>query len=566
MTSIRRLAARLRAACLAVLAPADRAMNRLFGHEANPLYHSGVLVVVLLVVLLLTGVYLLVFYRIGDPHGSVTRIAGQTFAGGWIRALHRYASDAAVVAIAVHAFRLFAQNRSWGPRALAWVTGLILLFVLFISGWTGYVMVWDAQAQLLAVEGARWLDIVPVFSEPIGRAFVGEADIPPAFFFLNLFAHIALPIGMFVVLWLHVSRVARPVLSPPRRLLVGVLGLLLLMSFAWPVGMEPPADPLRIPDRAVLDVFYTFWLPVTRLVPAGAVWVAGLGLSAVALLTPLWSRPIEKEVRAPSWVNPRLCTGCEQCYQDCPYEAIAMVERPDRAGHFYGHVDPALCVSCGICAGSCAPMGVGPPGMTGRDQLRRVEEWLEQMKPGPDQVVLVACEHGAAGTGATAASLSPAPLGEVAAATVKDAAALARGAMRGLDAAPTAAVFGQPLVFSVPCAGNLHTSVIEYIVRAGAGAALVVACAPRDCWSREGPKWLLARMYEDREAELKPRVDRRRVRVVNAAPGEEWRVREQIAALAEELAGMERAAAEERILIDTACELDESGQPIEASP
>ena len=34
-------------------------------------------------------------------------------------------------------------------------------------------------------------------------------------------------------------------------------------------------------------------------------------------------------------------------------------------------VDPQLCVSCGICAGSCAPMGVGPRGRIwiARDQL-----------------------------------------------------------------------------------------------------------------------------------------------------------------------------------------------------
>jgi coenzyme F420-reducing hydrogenase delta subunit len=201
--------------------------------------------------------------------------------------------------------------------------------------------------------------------------------------------------------------------------------------------------------------------------------------------------------------------------------------------------------------------------MTGRDQLQRVEEWLAHMKPGPQQVVVVACEHGAAGAGATAASLSATPLSEVAAATVRDAGAAARGAMRALDAAPTAAVFGQQLVFSVPCAGNLHTSVVEYIVRAGVGAALLVACPPRDCWSREGPKWLMERMYEDREAELQPRVDRRRVPVVNAAPGEEWRVHEEIAALERVLARLDAAEAEEQILIDTACELDESGQPIE---
>ena len=104
-----------------------------------------------------------------------------------MRGLHRFASDAAVVAAAVHALRLFVQGRSWGPRTLAWVSGLILLFVIFVCGWTGYVMVWDIQAEVLAREGARLLDVLPIFSEPISRGFVGERPIPAAFFFLNLF-------------------------------------------------------------------------------------------------------------------------------------------------------------------------------------------------------------------------------------------------------------------------------------------------------------------------------------------------------------------------------------------
>ncbi|KAA3420874.1 cytochrome b N-terminal domain-containing protein, partial [Streptococcus pneumoniae] len=67
-----------------------------------------------------------------------------------------------------------AQARSWGPRLLAWVTGSVLLLVFLVCGWTGYVMVWDVQAQVLATEGARILDVLPILSEPISRTFVGE--------------------------------------------------------------------------------------------------------------------------------------------------------------------------------------------------------------------------------------------------------------------------------------------------------------------------------------------------------------------------------------------------------
>ncbi len=506
---------RIRRGLRFLLARADTVMNRIYGHRLNPLYHSGVLVVTLLIVLLLTGVYLLIFYRIGDPYNSVARITDQTWVGSWIRGLHRYASDAAVLAVAVHVLRLFAQGRTWGPRVLAWISGLILLFVLFVSGWTGYVMVWDLQAQLLAMEGARWLDVVPIFSEPIGRAFVGEGNVPPAFFFLNLFLHIALPIGMFMVLWVHVSRVARPVLSPPRPLLWGVIGLLFVLSVFWPLGMEPAADLFRLPGRAALDVFYSFWLPITRGLPAEGVWIGGLIITGIAMSTSVWTRPARQDIPEPSKVAGRLCTGCEQCYVDCPYEAIAMVERHDGRGDLIAVIDPALCVSCGICAGSCAPMGVGPPGLSGRDQLAEVTDFIAEAAPDRDDVILIACGHGV------------------------------------LDSTDP---FEGARVLPMSCAGNLHTSVIEYLVRAGAGGVMILSCPPRDCWNREGPKWLEARMYEDREAELKTRVDRDRVRLLHAAPAEEWRVRDALAEFRADIAGMAPAAAETGIDIEAECE------------
>ena len=49
---------------------------------------------------------------------------------------------------------------------------------------------------------------------------------------------------------------------------------------------------------------------------------------------------------------------------------------------------------------------------------------------------------------------------------------------------------------------------------------LTLACPPRDCWNREGPRWLDQRVYHDREAELQPRVDRRRVRIASANASE----------------------------------------------
>lgn len=500
----------------APLARLDALFNRLFTSRYNPLYHSGAIVVSCFLVVCVTGLYLLLFYRIGSPYASVERIAGQAFAGRWIRTLHRYVSDVAVAAAVVHALRMAVQNRAWGPRALAWMSGIVLFGVFLVCGWTGYVMVWDTQAQVIAGEGARLFDVFPIFSEPIARTFAGERPMPSAFFFLNLFAHIAIPVGILLILWIHVSRLARTYLLPPKRLMWGMIGTLTVLSLAWPAGLGPEANPLRVPSEIALDLFYGFWLPLSRSLPAGIAWLALFVLLASLTAVPWLTRP-EPEQVTPSHVDPRFCTGCEQCYHDCPYEAITMVPRQDDRPYPVALVDPSKCVSCGICAGSCAPMGVGPPGRTGRDQLPEVKEFIAAESPTREDVVLVACSRTAAGWGATTFAGAP--------------------------------------VLSVSCAGSLHSSVVEYLVRAGAGGVMVVACPPRDCWNREGVTWLEERLYEGREAELKDRVDRTRLRVVHAAEREHRLLADAVDRFRSQIGALERALSEKVIDIDTTCEV-----------
>ena len=483
-----------------------------------------------LALMLVTGLYLLLFYRIGSPFESVARITGQQWSGRWIRSLHRYSADVAVVAAVLHALRMYYQGRSWGPRALAWTSGVVLVLLLYVCGWTGYVMVWDVQAQVLATEGARLLDALPVFSERISRAFAGEVPVPPAFFFLNLFLHIALPIGIAIFLWIHLARLARPVVMPPRPVLWSTVGLLGALSLLLPVTMAAPADLLRLPGEVVVDVLYAFWLPVARAVPPPVFWLGAISVGAALFSVPLWTRPEEDRRPATSRVSSRLCTSCEQCYMDCPYDAIRMVERTDGRSGEVAWVDGSRCVGCGICAGSCAPMGVGPAGRTGRDQLGRVNRFIAGLSTRGDEIVVVGCTQSAAGVAQAGGGASAA---------------------------------GRVLDYPVRCVGNVHTSVVEYLVRAGVGSVVIVACPPRDCWNREGPKWLRERLYDQREAELHDRVDRERVRLVHAGKGS-WRtLTAALEDFAREVSVQHRAEA--KIEIETACAAGE-GEVRRVSP
>jgi ferredoxin len=494
---------------------ADALCDRLYTQPFNPLYQSGTIVVVLYLVLLVTGLWLMLFYRVGSPWESMARVTADPLTGNWVRALHRYASDAAVVATVIHAFRMFAQGRSWGPRTLAWVTGCLLLFLTFICGWTGYVMVWDTFALLLAQTGARMLDMLPVLSEPTSRAFTGEQPLPMAFFFLNLFAHIGIPLAIGAMFWLHLHRLARPNLLPPRRLTWMVIGVLAATAILRPLVMAPKANPLVLPRDVPADLFYAFWIPIVGAIGDRNALLVGTLFGGLLLAVPRFMRRRGAETDASS-VDEQLCVGCNQCALDCPYGAIAMVEREGRGSTLVARVDPSLCVSCGICAGSCPPMGVGPPGRTGRDQMTRVRRFVNERARRAGEIVVVCCQQ-------SAAAFAPA-----------------------LAAAGGAA-------YPIDCAGNLHTSVIELLLRSGAGGILVLACPSRDCWHREGPRWLVERVYHGREAELQARVSHARVRVEHVNSGDRARAIEALRAFARDVAALDRPAIEEGSVEDTEC-------------
>lgn len=195
-----------------------------------------------------------------------------------------------------------------------------------------------------------------------------------------------------------------------------------------------------------------------------------------------------------------------------------MVPRDDDRPTLVALVDPALCVSCGICAGSCAPMGVGPAGRTGRDQLITLRSTLlpELELTNPTPIVALCCAQ---------------------APEAHTAALVARGAR----------------VHPVSCAGNLHTSVIELLLRSGARGVIVFGCPPRDCVGREGPKWLWERVFNDREAELQARVDRSRVRVATMAPGDPRGSLDAFDAFARDLATLESPPREPDADLDLVC-------------
>ena len=65
---------------LRLLTAADALGNRWYGWRFNPLYQSGTIVVALYLSLLVTGLWLLLFYRVGAPWESVAGLTANLVA------------------------------------------------------------------------------------------------------------------------------------------------------------------------------------------------------------------------------------------------------------------------------------------------------------------------------------------------------------------------------------------------------------------------------------------------------------------------------------------------------
>jgi len=432
----------------------------------NPLYHTGTITIFLLVVILLTGIYLTMFYPFGFTfsYQAVSNIEAN-LVGRIIRAMHRYASDAAVIFALLHGWRTFFQDRFRGPRWLAWVTGVGMAVVVWLIGITGYWLIWDERAQVLNQSLFKFLGNFRGGQTFIVDFITGDAaGTGWVFMMIVIVLHLGLSALVGYFLWLHLKRMSRAKWLPPRYWMVISIFVLLLSAILFPIGMLPPLNITQLPAEAPIDLFYLFYLPAFLRGPQAIFWSILLFIVGVAFALP-WMLPRAKELR-PVQVDRAHCDGCTLCERDCPYLAIKMVPRTDGARpKFQAEIDPKLCVSCGVCIGSC-PDNALTFGDLPLDPLWKTT--LGKVAENKNVKVIFTCE---------------------------------RHAMHGVGAH-----FNAPDTHIIPltCIAMANPNLAAQTLEAGASDVQFIGCPPEDCANREGNVWLNDRVNGERLPKLKP--------------------------------------------------------------
>lgn len=454
-------------------------------NQYNPLRHLGSLTIFFFWIVLVSGIWLFIFFRtsVDGAYESVEYLThNQWYLGGVMRSLHRYASDAAVVTLVLHIVREFAFDRYRGKRWFSWVTGVPLLWMVIPLGITGYWLVWDELAHYVALASAELLDALPIFTDSMARNFLSDEALSDRFFTLMAFLHlIGLPLFLVFGIWLHVLRINGPEVNPPRILMAGSLLAMLVLSLVFPALSQGKADLASVPGALAMDWFYLLIYPLIDSWSLGWVWALLVGISVLVFVAP-WLPP--QRAKKVAEINLDFCNGCERCVEDCPFGALTMEPRSDgKAFEAEAVVDPDLCISCGICVGSCPTAtpfrtrGALTPGIDLPDHsmasLRATIQELTAGLEGERRIIVFCCESA--------------------------------NRFQSYSDEQTAIV---PLV----CMGQLPPSFIDYVLsRDLADGVLMAGCGSEACQYRFGADWTAQRINRLRDPRLRKRVPDQRL-------------------------------------------------------
>jgi len=185
-------------------------------HRNTIWYLFGGMVLFLFMVQVVTGALLLTYYRSGPESAfeSVKFIVSEVPFGWLVRSVHSWSANLLIALLFTHMFSTFLLKSYRSPRELTWMTGVILLFLSLLMGFTGYLLPWNELAYFATKVGTQIAGSVPFLGSFIMRVLRGGSDVTGAtltrFFGFHVFV---IPALLALVIAVHVYLIQKQGMS-----------------------------------------------------------------------------------------------------------------------------------------------------------------------------------------------------------------------------------------------------------------------------------------------------------------------------------------------------------------
>jgi cytochrome b6 len=272
-------------------------------HKHSILYYFGGLTLFLFIVQVLTGILLLMYYRPGaeSAYESVQFIVANVSFGWLIRSLHSWSANLMILAAFIHMFSVYFTHAYRKPRELTWLTGMALLGLVLMFGFSGYLLPWNVLSFFATRVGTGIAGSIPLIGKKLLVIMRGGEEVTGATISRFFGLHVAILPGLFAVfLAAHLLFIQRQGMSEPlewvhkpasekkymkffpnfllRDLLVWLIVLNILAILAvffpdgigvvhWPIGTK--ADPFAPPPPIIRPEWYfMFAFQALKFLPA----------------------------------------------------------------------------------------------------------------------------------------------------------------------------------------------------------------------------------------------------------------------------------------------------------
>jgi cytochrome b6 len=305
-------------------------------HSQTFWYYWGGISLFLFLVQCFTGVLLLVYYRPGaEAYESVRQITFVMHFGWLIRSAHAWSASLMIFSILVHMFSVYFMKAYRKPREFGWLSGMVLLGIASVFGFSGYLLPMDELSYFATKVGLQIPSAIPYVGEGLANMLRGGPDVSEftvqRFFALHV---VVLPAIFLPLLGFHLWLVQRhgnalppsEETKPARQrktmpffpnfmrkdlaMWLISLNILALLASVFPWSLGKPFDPLAPAPMGIHPEWY-FMSPFEMLKLLGFVFsgkyaafgeIAGILLFTLSivlwLLIPFYDRSKESGQRA----------------------------------------------------------------------------------------------------------------------------------------------------------------------------------------------------------------------------------------------------------------------------